>query len=95
MHPDFIFFNQVGNDVKASIIDPHGHYLEDTLSKLQALAVFAASYGDRLHRIEALSKLGNSWKVLDLQKKEVRDHILSTTQPPAEIYTSSFATDYA
>ena len=94
MHPDFIFFNQVGNDVKPSIIDPHGHYLEDTLSKLQALALFAASYGDRFHRIEALSKVGNSWKLLDLQQERVRNHILSTTQQPAEIYTSSFAIDY-
>jgi hypothetical protein len=94
MHPDFIFFNQVGNDVKPSIIDPHGHYLEDTLIKLQALAAFAESYGDKFHRIEALSKVGNSWKLLDLQQKAVRDYVLATTQPPAEIYSSSMASEY-
>ena len=94
MHPDFIFFTQVGNDVKPSIIDPHGHYLEDTLSKLQALAQFAAAYGDRFHRIEALSKVDNSWKLLDLQQEKVRDYIMATTQPPAEIYASNIAMEY-
>jgi hypothetical protein len=41
MHPDFIFFNEVGDEIVASIVDPHGHHLEDSLIKLQALSRFA------------------------------------------------------
>ena len=38
MHPDFVFFNRVGDVVRPSIVDPHGQHLEDSLVKLQGLA---------------------------------------------------------
>ncbi len=48
MHPDFLFFNEVGGVVRASIVDPHGHHLEDSTVKLKGLARFAEEYGDRV-----------------------------------------------
>jgi hypothetical protein len=38
MHPDFVFFHEVGGKIVASILDPHGHHLDDALMKLKALA---------------------------------------------------------
>ena len=67
MHPDFVFFHEVDGQAKASIVDPHGHHLDDSLVKLQALAAFAEEHGDSFHRIEALSKVGDVMKKLEPQ----------------------------
>ena len=32
LHPDFIFFNLVNGQVRPSIVDPHGHHLDDAWS---------------------------------------------------------------
>ena len=94
MHPDFIFFNEVGGEVRASIVDPHGHHLEDSLIKLQALARFAEELGSEFHRIEALARVGNQMRVLDLQQGHVRSGILASQATPHELYASDLATDY-
>lgn len=57
MQPDFIFFSRrAQGDLVASIVDPHGHHLNDALGKLLGLADFAEKYKDRLLRVEAVSK---------------------------------------
>jgi hypothetical protein len=94
MHPDFVFFNEVGGKIVPSIVDPHGHHLEDSLVKLQALARFAGDYGSEFHRIEALAKIGNQMRVLDLQVERVRAGILATDKAPLELYTSDLASNY-
>jgi hypothetical protein len=94
MHPDFIFFNEVGDDIVVSIVDPHGHHLEDSLIKLQALARFAKDYGTSFHRIEALAKIGNQMRVLDLQDDAVRAGIQTSDKAPLELYNSELAVDY-
>ncbi len=94
MHPDFIFFNDVGGKVVPSIVDPHGHHLEDSLIKLQALVRFAADYGAEFHRVEALAKVGGKMRVLDLQEPRVRAGILATDKVPLELYSSNLAVDY-
>ena len=40
MHPDFVFFHEHGDQVRASIVDPHGHHLPDARIKLKALGIF-------------------------------------------------------
>ena len=70
MHPDFVFFHEVDGEAMASIVDPHGHHLDDSLVKLQALAEFAEEHGVSFHRIEALSKVGDVMKKLDLQERK-------------------------
>ena len=94
MHPDFIFFHEVQGKVRASIVDPHGHHLDDSLVKLKGLALFAAAYGSAFHRIEALTKVGTSMRVLDLQQDAVREAVLHEHGSVANLYASGAAVDY-
>jgi hypothetical protein len=94
MHPDFVFFNEVGGKIVASIVDPHGHHLEDSLLKLQALARFASEYGSEFHRIEPLAEISSHMRVLDLQAKRVRAGVLASNSTPLELYHSDLAVDY-
>lgn len=95
MHPDFIFFNEVGGEIRPSIVDPHGYHLDDSLIKLQALARFAEEYGAEFHRIEALAKPDKTLRVLDLQKPEVRAGIRASSLTPLELYDGELAEDYS
>lgn len=72
MCPDFVFFHGNKGDVKASIVDPHGHHLGDALAKLRGLADFAAEFGNELHRIEAIAEVDGTLRVLDLKQSAVR-----------------------
>lgn len=94
MHPDFLFFHEVDGVPKASIVDPHGHHLEDSLVKLQALATFAEVHGDSFHRIEALSKIGGVMKVLNLKDDAVRAGIKAGGQRVDWYYQSDLAINY-
>ena len=94
MHPDFVFFNEIGGKIEVSIVDPHGHHLEDSLIKLQALARFAGEFGSDFHRIEALAKVGAEMRVLDLQREEVRAGIMASDKLPLELYESDLAVSY-
>src|SRR5437016_11457426 len=75
MHPDFVFFHEVGGKIVASIVDPHGIQLEDAGVKLKALATFAATFGTWFHRIEALAKVDGAMKVIDVQRPTVREDV--------------------
>ncbi|HET7385303.1 MAG TPA: DEAD/DEAH box helicase family protein [Nocardioidaceae bacterium] len=94
MHPDFVFFNEVDGRVRASIVDPHGHHLQDSLVKLQGLAHYAEEYGATYDRIWAVSKIGASMRILDLQVSAVRSAILTSQKPPIELYQLDFAIEY-
>lgn len=94
MHPDFIFFNEVDTKIRPSIVDPHGHHLQDSLLKLQALVRFAADYGGEFHRIEALAEIDGKMRVLDLQEERVRTGILASDDVPEVLYRSDLAVDY-
>jgi hypothetical protein len=94
MHPDFIFFHEVDGQPRASIVDPHGHHLEDSLTKLQALAQFAEAHGESFHRIEALSQVGGVMKVLDLKSEEVRSGLREGGRSIEWYYSSSLSKNY-
>jgi type III restriction enzyme len=94
MQPDFVFFNEVDGKIVASILDPHGHHLDDALMKLKALAKFADEFGDKFHRIEALAEVGGKMRVIDFQKQKIRESVISSKQTAAEIYGSDLASDY-
>ena len=94
MHPDFIFFNEMGGEVRASIVDPHGHHLDDSHLKLRGLARFAEKYGSELHRIEAVTKIGTTMRILDLQIPAVREALIRGDDTPIELYQSDFAVVY-
>ncbi len=94
MHPDFVFFHEVGGKIVASIVDPHGHHLGDALMKLKALASFARKYGDAFHRVEALTEVDGSMRVIDMKSGAVREEVLASSQSAAEIYRSGIAVGY-
>lgn len=98
MQPDFIFFTKLADGtIGASIVDPHGHHLQDALGKLQGLADFAEEYSDAFVRIDAISKnekgdLGGEAKgelvLLDLLDKDVRTVVRSSASA-AEAYRNA------
>jgi hypothetical protein len=94
MHPDFVFFHEVGGKVVASILDPHGHHLDDALMKLKALARFAGTYGEAFHRIEALTEVDGRMRVIDMKIDAVREAVRVATQSSADLYQSTVAVDY-
>jgi len=92
--PDFVFFHGGGDEVKVSIVDPHGHHLADALPKLRGLSDFAENYGSQFHRIEAVAKMDDgALRVLDLQEKSVRNAVAAATDAKA-LYAGKAATDY-
>ncbi len=95
MHPDFVFFHEVRGEIVASIVDPHGHHLDDAAMKLKALAAYAASFGASYHRIEAIAEVDGRMRVIDMQTPAVRDALITTTKPAVDIYRSSIAVDYS
>src|SRR5258708_25099869 len=94
MHPDFVFFHEIGGKIVASILDPHGHHLDDALMKLKALARFAGTYGEAFHRIEALTEVDGRMKVIDMKIETVRESVLVAKQSALDVYRSTIAVDY-
>ena len=94
MCPDFLFFHDVGQDIKVSIIDPHGHHLADALPKLRGLADFAATHGESFHRVESVARMANGiLHVLDLTDPTVREAI-TRDEDIQTLYLSGIASDY-
>ena len=94
MCPDFIFFHGNSQDIRVSIVDPHGHHLADALPKLQGLADFAAKHGESFHRIESVARMKDgTLRVLDLTDPHVREAV-SVTGDIQSLYLSGSANDY-
>ena len=86
MQPDFIFFREVGDTVRPSIIDPHGHHLGDALDKLRALSNYAAEFGNQFVQILAVSgKDVDSLRSVDLKNPDVRA-VIDKAETAAEVY---------
>lgn len=92
--PDFIFFHGDSDSVKVSIVDPHGFHLTDALPKLRGLADYAETFGDELHRIEAVAQMkSGGLRVLDLKDPKVREAVRSAVDAE-NLYLSSAAVNY-
>ena len=83
MCPDFLVFHGDDEDIRVSLVDPHGVHLSDALTKLKGLAAFAAEHGDAFHRIEAIAKVDETLRVLDLTEEHIRAAVESATDPTA------------
>lgn len=95
VHPDFVFFSRSGDTVRASIVDPHGDFLGDALLKLRGLADYAARHGSAYERIEAVANVkGIGWRVLDMQREDVRVAVHSHMESAEALYRSSVAVEY-
>ena len=94
MCPDFVFFHSDGQNMRVSIVDPHGHHLADALPKLRGLADFAATHGKGFHRIESVAQVTNgTLRVLDFTAPYVRD-ALTECEDIEMIYQSVDANEY-
>ena len=94
VRPDFIFFAQLPDGtIVADIVDPHSTHLSDALPKLKGLAQYAETYGSVFRRIDAVAKIGDTFRVLDLTEQAVRSAVKSATSIRT-LYESEEATDY-
>jgi type III restriction enzyme len=93
LFPDLVFFDKIGGEVRPSIVDPHWHDLPDTLSKLRGLARYAEEHGGAFHRIEAISKVDATLRVLDLTEEHVRDAV-QTASSAEDLYRGTAASNY-
>jgi type III restriction enzyme len=94
VRPNFIFFARLPDgSIVADIVDPHGYHLADALPKLQGLARYAETNAEHFRRIEAVTAIGNGYKVLDLSEPAVRVAIRDATNAKT-LYESSFAAEY-
>jgi hypothetical protein len=75
------------------MIDPHGHFLADSLPKLQGLARYAEANDAAYRRIEAVAEFNGMYKLLDLKEERVRKAVLAATSA-ASLYESSVAQEY-
>jgi hypothetical protein len=94
VRPDFIFFSQhADGSIVADIVDPHGIHLADALPKLKGLAKYAEANLSIYRRIEAVAKIDDEYRVLDLVKDRVRAAIQAATSAKS-LYTGDTAKDY-
>lgn len=94
VRPDFIVFSKLADgSFGASIVDPHGHHLNDALPKLRGLAEYAERHGSTYVRIDAVAKIGEQMRVLDLKAEGVRKAVLDAPDARS-LYESSNADDF-
>lgn len=94
VRPDFIFFGSSNTEsIFVDIVDPHRHHLADSLPKLQGLARYAEANGAVYRRIEAVTELDGTYKLLELKEEKVRAAVLSAKSAKL-LYDSSVAKDY-
>ena len=81
LYPDFLFFrrDKDNNQIIIDILDPHGHHLDDALTKAQGMAQYAEQHGHHFGRIQAISKIKGDIQRLDLQDKRTRERLHNLT----------------
>lgn len=94
VRPDFIFFAiEDDGSAVADIVDPHGTHLADALPKLKGLAQYAESHPAAFRRIEAVAKVGDKLRVLDLKNPDVRTAV-ATAESAESLYKGELASNY-
>ena len=94
MCPDFLFFHGDSENMRVSIVDPHGHHLADALPKVRGLAEFAATHGESFHRIESVARMNDgTLRVLDLKEPYIREAVIEAEETEA-LYLDGRANDY-
>ena len=94
LRPDFIFFaTKPDGAIAADIVDPHGTQLSDSIPKLKGLAQYAKTHSKIFRRIDAITKMGNEFRVLDLTEEKVRSAIGNATSSK-DLYKADVAQEY-
>lgn len=92
--PDFIFFSKLPNGtIAADIVDPHGIHLSDSVPKLRGMAEYARLHQGAYRRVDAIAKVGEKYRVLDLTEPTVRAAVNAASSIQA-LYESGAAADY-
>ena len=80
VRPDFVFLGQLADgSVVADIVDPHGMQFGDAMPKLKGLSRYTEAFGDQYRRIEAVAKIGDKFRVLDLTEPSTRAAVAAAT----------------
>lgn len=94
VRPDFIFFGRsFDGNIVADIVDPHSHHLADALPKLKGLARYAEANSVLYRRIDAITELDGSYKLLDLKEASVRSAVFAATNVKS-LYESPVAVEH-
>lgn len=94
VRPDFIFFTELSDgSIVADIVDPHGIHLADALPKLKGLAEYAETHSEMFRRVDAIAKIGDKFRVLDLTVKNAREEVRKAVAAK-DLYDSKAASDY-
>ena len=94
VRPDFVFLGQLADgSIVADIVDPHGIQFGDAMPKLKGLSRYAETFGGQYRRIEAVAKIGDKFRVLDLTEPSTRAAVATATTIKA-LYESDAAADY-
>ena len=93
VRPDFLFFSERDGEIRVSIVDPHGTQYDDALPKIQGLAAYAERHAAHLHRVEAIAKVGDKYRGLDLTSASVRQAAAEATDA-VTLYAGDLAFDY-
>ncbi|SHL15091.1 DEAD/DEAH box helicase [Bradyrhizobium lablabi] len=95
VRPDFIFFSkQADGNIVADIVDPHGIHLADALPKLKGLAKYTEANVGIYRRVDAIAKVGETFRVLNLAEQSVREAIAAAVSVKS-LYDSKIATYYS
>ena len=79
LHPDFIFFEKVGDREMPAIVDPHGIHLADTLPKLKGVARYVEDFGETYSRYWFVSDYKGQATYLDMKNPETRAFIMDAS----------------
>jgi len=94
VRPDFVFFgSSKTGTIFVDIVDPHSHHLADSLPKLQGLARYAEANGAVYRRIETVTELDGTYKLLDLKEEKVRAAVFAGRSAKS-LYDSALAENY-
>ncbi|HEV7268618.1 MAG TPA: hypothetical protein VGN83_27480 [Falsiroseomonas sp.] len=94
VRPDFIFFGKLPDgSIVADIVDPHGIQFADAIPKLKGMARYAEKFATVYRRVDAIAKVADKFRVLDLREAKVCTAIETATSIRA-LYESDAADDY-
>lgn len=95
--PDFIFFERTNDGrVICNIVDPHGEWLGDSVSRLKGYIRYLEDYGDRFGKVLAITEVEKGkYRYLDLKNTEVAAAILDFKGSMAKpLFESSYCQAY-
>jgi type III restriction enzyme len=75
LFPDYIVFVKRGDAVFPSIVDPHNEAYEGSEKRAIGIARYAEHHGDQFHQILLVTKEGDEYRAIDVNRTDVRERI--------------------